>query len=422
MRVLMFGWEFPPHISGGLGTACFGITSALLNKMIKVLFVVPHLFGAEDQEKFNLINTSQIIKEKQVCLSQQPELSYFKIDSPLRPYLSPDQFLANYQNARYNTTTSTDQLISVEDVYGSDLMSEVRNYTIAASSIATEEKFDVIHAHDWLTFPAAILAKQLSGKPLVVHVHATEFDRSGQHINPKIFKIEKEGMLAADKIIAVSLLTKHTIIENYGIANEKIDVIHNGIGSSVKPTMNIAEDRGSQGDKIVSFLGRVTFQKGPDYFVEAARKVLDRLPNVHFVIAGTGDMLYSLMKRVAELRMSTRFHFIGFVDEHERDRLFAMTHVYVMPSVSEPFGLSALEAMQAGVPIIISKQSGVSEVVTNALKIDFWDTDALANAIFGLLEYSALRNTFKRENEIEIESISWNTTAEKIINIYKSLI
>jgi glycogen(starch) synthase len=427
MRVLMFGWEFPPHISGGLGTACYGITNGLLNNAIEVLFVVPHLFGDEEGEKFKFIDASEMGFDtfRKGNMEIFKLLKFIQVSSSILPYLSPDSVLQSnsveHNNNPFVYLDNTSFLpFNFSNHYGKDLMKEVVQYALIASNIAEQNTFDVIHAHDWLTYPAGIVAKQISGKPLIVHVHATEFDRSAGHINKDVYDIELKGMQAADKIITVSEYTARILLEHYQIDQEKIKVIHNGV--------NCQKDNSSIGDqsinknRIVTFLGRVTHQKGPDYYVEAAKKVLQKFPDTHFVLAGSGDMLNKMIKRVAELRMSSRFSFTGFLKGDEINRLFEMTDVYVMPSVSEPFGISPLEAANKGVPVVISKQSGVSEVLKNALKIDFWDIDALADSICGLLKYKTLSTKFSREAKKEVEKLNWDQVGLKIKHIYQSLI
>lgn len=427
MRVLMFGWEFPPHISGGLGTACMGITSGLMDQNVDVLFVVPRLFGEEDKEAFHLINASDInIDIDEPAIARQLErLHYIRVNSSILPYLSPIEFRSRTTTAisgqQHSTHTETIPPIHFEFTgqYGADLMQEVSRYALVAAEIAEQNQFDFIHAHDWLTSPAGIVAKETSGKPLIVHVHATEFDRSGDNINRDVYEVEKKGFDAADAIIAVSGYTKQILIDKYGIPPEKITVVHNGLFTNGKGSS--AHHSEYHNDKIITYLGRITFQKGPDYFVEAARKVLDKFPDVHFVMAGSGDMMTRMIKRVAQLRMSSRFHFTGFLKGKETERLFAMTDVYVMPSVSEPFGISALEAIHSGVPVIISKQAGISEVLNNVLKVDFWDVDALASAICELLQYRSLSRMVVKESNKEIGSLTWNNAAIKIKQVYESL-
>lgn len=424
MRVLMFGWEFPPHISGGLGTACYGLTSSLLKNGVDVLFVVPRLFGDEDKNKFRFVNATDIKFDTGSAFyaEQLHRLKYIQVDSALIPYFSPEETIHHKESIRRDTFKWSDTNYAHFDFsgyYGKDLMREVAQYALVASTIAKENWFDVIHAHDWLTYPAGIMAKHVSGKPLVIHVHATEFDRSGENINQAVYDIERKGMEEADAIITVSGFTKQTLINRYGVPADKITIVHNGVlagGNEIKKRAPRKKD------KIVTFLGRVTFQKGPDYFVEAAAKVLKKFPDVRFVMAGSGDMLTRMIKRVAQLRIGSRFHFTGFLQGGEIDRMFGMSDVYVMPSVSEPFGISPLEAVRSGVPVIVSKQSGVCEVLNNAVKVDFWDIDALANAICGLLQYTALSNRFSKEAGKELEKITWDRAALKVNELYKSLV
>ncbi|NCO54617.1 MAG: glycosyltransferase family 4 protein, partial [Bacteroidetes bacterium] len=282
-----------------------------------------------------------------------------------------------------------------------------------------EHRHDVIHAHDWLTYPAGIAAKKISKKPLVIHVHATEFDRSGENINQFVYDIEKKGMEIADRIITVSNLTRNIVIERYGINPDKVFTVHNGVESLGNE--NIIQNKGFP-EKLVSFLGRVTFQKGPDYFVEAAYKVLQKDKNVRFVMAGSGDMLYRMVRRVGQLGISSRFQFAGFLKGEDVNRLFTISDVYVMPSVSEPFGISPLEAMRSSVPVIISKQSGVAEVLKYAIKVDFWDIDALSDAIYGLINYQGLSKMFRKYGREEVDNLKWENSALNVKKIYESII
>jgi len=422
MRVLMFGWEFPPHISGGLGTACHGITSGLLNHGVKILFVVPKIFDSENEKIVELIDASEISIDTQAELYSEiwKGLEYIHVSSSIVPYTSPEEFAYRSEEKISNKQSSPFSIkYELSGEYGHDIMIEVARYALIAASIANDNYFDVIHAHDWLTYPAGITAKRISGKPLIIHVHATEFDRSGEHINQEIYEIEREGMRVADHIISVSEFTRNIIINRYGIDPSKISAIHNGVVSGEQYEKNnlIREQK----NKIVTFLGRVTFQKGPDYFVKAAQKVLCKNPDVHFVMAGNGDMLNRMIKLAAELGISSRFHFTGFLNREDVRRLYALSDVYVMPSVSEPFGITPLEAIQENIPVIISKQSGVAEVLNHVIKVDFWDTDALADAINGILNYPSL-TIQQTQNSFEVlQVLNWNNTAEKIIAVYTSL-
>jgi glycogen synthase len=288
-----------------------------------------------------------------------------------------------------------------------------------ASEIARHHSFDVIHAHDWLTYLAGIEAKRISGKPLIIHVHATEFDRAGEkNIDKRVFEIERKGMEEADLIIAVSKWTKDIIVDKYSIDEEKVRVVHNGIIPQEEIDFSILP---KISDHIVTFLGRITYQKGPQYFIEAAQKVLQHYPDAHFVMAGSGDLLPAMMERVAQLKMSSRFHFTGFLKGRQMQQVWSVSDIYVMPSVSEPFGITPLEAVQAGVPVIVSNQSGVAEVMDHAIKLDFWDTDALANAIINVLKHKILSKSLKANGKKDLELLTWNRAAKKINNLYHEL-
>jgi len=426
MKVLMFGWEFPPHISGGLGTACYGLTKGLakLNKT-QVIFVVPKAFGDESPLTIQLIGANQVpVAQKEIQFDDvQQKIDYYEVESKLIPYVGEEEFwtLKSKKYSRETRFIKTDSgyKIDFSGKYGPDLMHEIRNYALVAEIIARNNQFDVIHAHDWLTFPAGIAAKNISGKPLVVHVHATDFDRSGGNVNPRVYSIEREGMEMADGIIAVSSLTKNIIVEKYGIPPGKITVVYN----AVEPVSDDEVKQFQKGvnEKIVTFLGRVTMQKGPEYFIEAANLVLKKMNNLRFVMAGSGDLLNQMIARVAELGISDHFHFTGFLKGNDVYQMLRMTDVFVMPSVSEPFGIVPLEAMQFNVPVIISNQSGVAEILENAIKIDFWDTFAMADAIYGLLNYGALATHFKNKGKNEVKNLEWINAAEAVTGVYKSV-
>jgi glycogen(starch) synthase len=422
MKVLMFGWEFPPHITGGLGTACFGLTKGLVKHNTDVIFVVPKAYGDETKEGFRLVNASDVNLDLTSSTFREywDRLQYIEVGSNLIPYVGPEEFEEVMEE---ETKVISEERISLfkkrykfSGKYGKNLMEEVAQYALVASSIAAAGDFDIIHAHDWLTYPAGISAKNISGKPLIVHVHATEFDRSGEHINQPVYDIERYGMEAADLVITVSNLTRQTVIERYGIPEAKVITVHNAVEPVNRPEIEGVQKNVKE--KIVTFLGRVTYQKGPDYFVEAAYKVLQKDPNVRFVMAGSGDLFHRMVRRIARLKMGTRFHFTGFLSGAEVDRMFAMSDVYVMPSVSEPFGISPLEAMRSNVPVVISKQSGVAEVLRHAVKVDFWDIDAMADAIYGIINYEGLRKMFVSYGKTEVDNLKWDNAALKIIDVY----
>jgi glycosyltransferase involved in cell wall biosynthesis len=299
-------------------------------------------------------------------------------------------------------------------------MDEIWKYATVAEVIAKNNSFDIIHAHDWLAYPAGIAAKKISGKPLVVHVHATDFDRSGGSVNPKVYAIEREGMEMADKIIAVSKLTKNIIVEKYGIPAEKIMVVYNAVEPVFEEEITFPEK--GINEKIVTFLGRITMQKGPEYFIEAASLVLKKMNNVRFVMAGSGDLMNNMVARIAELGISEKFHFTGFLKGSDVMQMLQLTDVFVMPSVSEPFGIVPLEAMQSKVPVVISKQSGVAEILENTVKIDFWDTHAMADAIYALLNYNALSEHFKEMGKNEVDNLRWIKSAKKVTEVYKDVL
>jgi glycosyltransferase involved in cell wall biosynthesis len=425
MKVLMFGWEFPPHITGGLGTACFGLTKGLMKHKVEVIFVVPKAYGDENQEAVRLVNASDISIDFSDSRYEEfwRRITYMEIGSNLIPYVGPEEFKRMMEASELESANKADSVLSkrfeFSGKYGTDLMDEVKRYALIASALAATSDFDVIHAHDWLTYPAGIAAKSVSGKPLVVHMHATEFDRSGENINQNVYDIERRGMEEADRVIAVSNLTRNVVIERYGIDPDKVFTVYNAVEPSDKPDFDYQR---SVRDKVVTFLGRVTFQKGPDYFVEAARKVLNKDPDVRFVMAGSGDMLNKIIMRVAALKMGDRFHFTGFLKGGEVDRMFGLSDVFVMPSVSEPFGIVPLEAMRSNVPVVISRQSGVSEILVHALKIDFWDVDAMADAIYGLLHYEGLSKMFIRYGKAEVDSLKWENAAVKVKEVYQNVL
>jgi len=425
MRVLMFGWEFPPHIAGGLGTACYGLTKGLAHHDVEVLFVMPTASGDEDQSAVRIINASDVVVYD-TCKNIDEflgKVDFLRVGSNLRPYIDPVSFTElvteeqKYQTEEFKGYFKEKYKFSGK--YGANLMEEVARYAMVAGAIAQQHEFDVIHAHDWLTNLAGIAAKKVSGKPLVIHVHATEFDRTGENVNPEVFRLEQTGMREADKVITVSNLTRNIVINKYGIDPSKVITVHNAVDFSGRSDIEV--QRGVK-EKIVTFLGRITFQKGPEYFIEAANKVLKMYPNVRFVMAGSGDLMNRSIKRVAQLGISDRFHLTGFLRGQDVQRMFAYSDVYVMPSVSEPFGISPLEAMISNVPTIISKQSGVAEVLRYAIKVDFWDIDALADSIYGLLNYPALSKMAIESGLEEVNSLKWDHAAAKVKRVYEAAI
>ena len=427
MKVLMFGWEFPPHISGGLGTACYGLTKGLAEfEDVDVDFVVPKAFGDEDQSNMQLIgaNNVPIIRQEVQFTDLQKKITYYEVESGMVPYVGPEEFWKMSSKAYSEKTrfveTDVEGRLEFSGKYDKDLLFEIYKYSIVAEAIAKTSEFDLIHAHDWLAYPAGIAAKEASGKPLVIHVHATDFDRSGGSVNPQVYEIEKRGMDAADHIIAVSNMTRNMVIDRYQIDPQKVTTVYN----AVEPISQEEKIRLKKGvdEKIVTFLGRITRQKGPEYYIEAASMVLKKMSNVRFVMAGSGDMMDAMVKRAAALKISSHFHFTGFLKGDDVFDMFRMSDVFVMPSVSEPFGIVPLEAMQSNVPVIISHQSGVSEILNYAVKINYWDTHAMADAIYGLLNYPAMWNMFMKHGKQEVDNLQWKNSAKNVRDIYVEIL
>ncbi|MDR1381827.1 MAG: glycosyltransferase [Tannerella sp.] len=414
MKALMFGWEFPPHILGGLGTASYGLIKGMsLQSDMDIVFVLPKPWGDEDRSFLKIIganNTPVVWKD----------VSYDYVAGRLSKYMNPQEYFDLrehiYANFSYKHVNDLG-CIEFSGRYPDNLMEEINNYSIVAGVIARTEQYDVIHAHDWLTYPAGIHAKNVSGKPLVIHVHATDYDRSRGNVNPEVYNIEKNGMDYADHIITVSNLTRNTVIEKYSQNPAKVTTVHNAVEPLGRDILAIPDRRGVK-DKIVTFLGRITMQKGPEYYVEAAAKVLARSKNVRFIMAGSGDMMNQMIRLAAKRNISDRFHFTGFMKGKQVYEIFKSSDVYVMPSVSEPFGISPLEAMQCGIPSIISKQSGCAEILDYAVKVDFWDIDALADSIYGLITYPALHKFLKEEGLKEVNGIKWEYAGRKVRTIY----
>ncbi len=415
MRILMFGWEFPPRMSGGLGTACFGMTTALAGLGHRITFVLPQPGEASAAPFLDIVSASDCTtadrRKGEPAPLRQPAIR--PVPSLLSPYLTWESYREMYlsQGKRFPERRG---------VYGPDLIGEVTRYGLAGSAIAGDTSFDIIHAHDWMTVPAALNARRISGKPLVLHVHSLEYDRSGENVNPAIRAIEREGLDRADRIIAVSHRTRRMIEELYGIDPGKIAVVYNAVTRAEAGRAYRAERRTTpRRDRMVLYLGRITYQKGPDYFIEAAALVLKAFPEARFVMAGAGDMMGQMIELVGSRGIGNRFHFTGFLQGEEIERIFSLSDLYVMPSVSEPFGISPLEAMLYDVPVIISRQSGVAEILKHALKVDFWDVRDIASKIIAVLKYPALAGEMTQKAQEELRKIRWETAADRITEIYR---
>ena len=413
----MFGWEFPPHILGGLGTASYGLTKGMWEcGDMDITFVIPKPYGDEDHHFAHIVGASQVPVAWRDVSREYVEQRIGKLMSPDLYFRLRDNIYADFNYMLLNDLGS----IEFSGRYPDNLIEEINNYSITAGVIARTIDCDIIHSHDWLTYPAGIHAKQVTGKPLVIHVHATDFDRSRGNVNPTVFGIEKDGMTHADHIITVSNLTRDTVINKYGIDPTKVTTVHNAVTPLSPELLNVNPPRNK--DKVVTFLGRITMQKGPEYFVEAAAKVLRNNKNVRFVMAGSGDMMEKMIRMAADRGIADRFHFPGFLKGKEVYEMLKASDVYVMPSVSEPFGISPLEAMQMGVPSIISKQSGCAEILTNVIKTDYWDIDAMADAINGIVTYPALHNQLRNDGLEEVNRITWDKASRKVIDIYNKLL
>lgn len=498
MHVLMLGWEFPPFITGGLGTACFGLTKALDRRGVRVTFVLPKAAGKQETSHVNLIAPEPAMRVVPSAMSTRvvsetldipTDSESFDVD-PATP-VDPADMVAARQHAKAsgNPDLQSEQslfrlaqflhvragfsqpyqrvagpsnvgdwhegeLVEIEEIdavtgkirkrqvrrqvqsqqqagepmvtferegpavdYGGDLLGQVERYAHFVLAKVRGLDFDVIHAHDWLTYPAGLAIARVTGKPLVVHVHSTEFDRSGEHVNQRIYDIERRGMHGALRIIAVSQLTKNMMVRRYGVPERKVDVVYNGVefdpGTSGLTGIQTA-------DKIVLYFGRITYQKGPEYFIRAARRVLDVMDNVKFVVAGSGDQAVRMIEMAANLGIGHKVLFTGFLRGKDIQRVFGLANVYVMPSVSEPFGIAPLEAMSHDVPVLISKSSGVSEVLTHALKVDFWDVDDMANKIVAILRHPPLSKTLQQQGSFEIRRLSWDGAGERCERIYRN--
>lgn len=416
MKALMFGWEFPPHILGGLGTASYGLTKGMsCQPDMDITFVIPKPWGDEDQSFLKIIGANSVPVVWR-------DVDWDFVAARLGSRMSPDLYYTLRNGIKYDfTRIGTDDLgcINFSGRYPDNLMEEISNYEAVASVLAHSIPFDIIHSHDWLTYPAGIFAKRITGKPLVIHVHATDYDRSRGNVNPDVYRIEKNGMDFADHIITVSDLTRRIVIEKYHQPEDKVTTVHN----AVEPLAFVNElHKTDRKDKIVTFLGRITMQKGPEYFVEVAEKALRTTEGVRFVMAGSGDMMDKMVRLAAQKGITDRFHFTGFLKGRQVYEMLAESDVYMMPSVSEPFGISPLEAMQCGTPCIISKQSGCAEILNHAIKTDYWDIDAMADYIHAIVKYPAMHQSLRKNGLDEIADIKWEYAGTKVRDIYNSIL
>jgi glycosyltransferase involved in cell wall biosynthesis len=440
MNVFMLGWEFPPFISGGLGTACYGLTRAMSELGHRIIFVLPQPVSSQYATHVHLrtpadagLGPAAGPRYAAYTIDELANVEFRSIPSSLRAYAAPARRRDDRAGREGASNEERGEGLEREAVsvlsdrdgapgthYGGDMFGETNRYAQIALQLAQDEKVDVVHAHDWMTYPAGIAIARATGKPLVVHVHSTEFDRSGEHVNQRIYDIERQGILAADRVICVSHLTRNIVLQRYAAQPDKVEVVYNAIytnGEHPVVPPNIRKD-----EKIVLFLGRITMQKGPEYFLAAAKKVLEHEQNVRFVMAGSGDLTRRSIEMAAEMGIGHKVVFTGFLRGDDVTRVFKMADLYVMPSVSEPFGIAPLEAMSHDVPVLISKQSGVSEVLGHALKVDFWDVDEMANKIIAVLRHPPLQATLREHGSFEIRKLTWTDSAQACVNVYQGAI
>jgi glycosyltransferase involved in cell wall biosynthesis len=436
MRVFMLGWEFPPFISGGLGTACYGLTKAMSGLGTEILFVLPRPVSSPFSTHVKLLSpragSPLASPVTEFRLDEFEHVSFRAINSRMGdPYERPADPATDEMRRRARAQAEaagqidpiTGRVIDMGrgnsgDHYGGDMFAEIQRYAALASEVARQEHFDVVHAHDWMTFPAGLAVAGIKGVPLVVHVHSTEFDRSGVNVDTRIYDIERRGMHGAIKVIAVSSLTKNIITHQYGVDPAKVEVVYNAVEINGNGDFDEEKYKIHKDEKIVLFLGRITMQKGPEYFLAAAKKVLEVMDNVKFVMAGSGDMIRRTIEMAAAMGIGHKVLFTGFLRGGDVEKVFKMADLYVMPSVSEPFGIAPLEAMSHDVPVIVSKQSGVSEVLNHALKVDFWDISEMANKIVAVLRHPPLASTLRQHGSFDVRKRTWVDAARECVNVY----
>ena len=418
-KVLMLGWEFPPVINGGLGVACHDLSIAM-SQMSDITMIVPKSSADFRVKNMNLIGVNNVdanLFESYPSNYHKPlPFQLHSIPANLDPYYSQD-FSGKGNPDFFGFVNGKDKLaaFNMENLYGGDVINKVLQFADIAATLASTLDFDVIHAHDWMTMIAGIKIKQNTGKPLIMHIHSLEVDRSGMDSTGWVYDLEKKGMEYADMVIPVSNYTAENIQTYYGINKNKITVVHNG-SCIVQPFVNERKFK----EKTVLFVGRLTRQKGPEKFVDIASKVLEKNPDVRFVMAGVGDYFKKVLEKSSYNSLGNRFHMTGFLNVEKLRYLFSVSDIYCMPSVSEPFGLSAIEAAQFGIPCVISKQSGVAEVLPGSLKFDHWDTNKAADYILSLLRDEVLRKKVVEDASNNLDKISWDVSAEKIIKAYQS--
>lgn len=424
----MLGWEFPPLFAGGLGVATYGIVKAL-SKKTKVKLIIPAASDAIPLDDVNIIGLNRLTAEEIDLERLKASLSFanveiHKLPITVSPYHHINDLIRKHKldqaddvwEHHKKSISFINDIFSDHEVYGGNIMHKVHLFAALAEELAAKDDFDVIHAHDWITYPAGLTIKKRTNKPLVLHVHALETDRAGHDTRNEIYWMERNAMLVADRVIAVSQFTKDQIVQHYDIEPSKISIVHNGI-----EPVETHRKQNPMNDKLVAFLGRITNQKGPQFLLETAEKVSRVYPKVKFIVAGTGDQFAHLLETSAYKRIGSKFIFTGFLSKAKVNELLSMADVYFMPSVSEPFGLTALEAAQYNVPSVLSMQSGVAEVMHSSLKADFWDTDKFTNYIYALLKYNTLSKELSEKAKQELNMLTWHHAADKVNAIYSEV-
>ena len=422
MNVFMVGWEFPPFISGGLGTACYGLTKAMDRMGIKINFVLPKAAGGALSENLNLLAPGC----KGTGCGEFKNIKFNIVQSSLQAYTDFGDYQSRLEQLKESrkacgTAEGCEDFDDEALRFGNSLCQEVNRYAGEVARLAGSKNFDIVHAHDWMTFPAGAAAAKISGKPLVAHVHSTEFDRSGENVNQVIYDIERRGMHLARRVIAVSEFTRGIIIKRYGVSERKVEVVYNGVEQERLDRWAETTQK-KKNDRLVLYLGRITMQKGPEYFIAAAKKVLEKVDDVKFVMAGSGDMMHRMVAMAANQGLGKKVLFTGFLRGDQVARAYRMADLFVMPSVSEPFGIAPLEAINHNVPVIISKQSGISEILVNALRVDFWDINEMANKMVAVLKYKPLKASLIKNGSEEVKQFRWENSARMCVDIYNDVL
>ncbi len=420
-KVFMIGWEYPPHNSGGLGVACEGLTIALAKENTNIHFSLP--YTVSDPVDHMTIHNCVHPNWKKLgchCLQSGRTCTHILCEPPFFAYtadfLLPQQELNTSENTGYSF-----DLGKLRKLSNTQLEKEVTEYAEVVSTVAVDKKidFEVIHAHDWMSFPAGQELRKQTGKPLITHVHSTEYDRSGlSEGNQYIKAIEHAGLNQADHVIAVSYYTKRLLEQKYGVDPNKISVVHNGISDLSAPA-DPGKHHFAPARPVIVFMGRLTIQKGTTYFLDLARAVLQKIPEALFVVAGHGDMYHELLLKTAHDGLSASVVFSGFVRDEQRKKLLDRADVFVMPSISEPFGLVALEAAQRHTPVIVSKNAGVSEVLPHGIALDFWDIEKMADAIVGLVTDQEKAKLQTKGQLSDLSKRTWVSSAQQVKDIYK---